>query len=1216
MLLYNLTLERTGSVNCCCYGSFSAPKQQEIVVGRGQYLELQKVASGGRLQSVAVHEIFGVVRSLQPFRLHGAPKDYLVVGSDSGRIVILEYDQQRARWNKVHQETYGKSGCRRAVPGQYLAADPRGRTVMIAAVEKQKFVYILNRDAESKLTISSPLEAHKSQTVTYSCVGVDVGFENPVFATIEVDHSDLDEDPSAPRPEKQLVYYELDLGLNHVVRKWSTKIEDSANMLVAVPGGDDGPGGVLVCSENYVTYCHIGHDPVRQVVPRRQDMLPQNGLLLVAAALHKQKGTYFFLIQSEYGDLYKVTLDCNSEKDEVRQVHIKYFDTVPVAASIVILRAGYLYVAAEFGNHRLYQFQGIGDDDDDAIIGVMTIREEGAAEHEQEILPLFNPRALSNLVLIDEVDSLSPLLHTQALDPPPSSDLEGKRVYALCGRGPSSSLRVLQQGLSLAELGASDLPGLPERVWTVKKQFQAEYCDYIVVSFLNATLVLSVGDTVEEVHDSGFWGATATLVVRTMQDDSLLQVHQSGLRHIRRDRRINEWKAPGRRAILCAAANERQVIIAVAGGEVIAFELDQYGGLNEINKVDLGGEKDVISMAVSPVPEGRLRSRFLALGFQDKRVMLLSLDPEDRMAVLARQSCNSEPEDLCILQMEGESQERQLGPVLFIGLRNGILVRSALDSVTGDISDTRTRFCGTRPCRLVRLPAEGREALCVLSSRSWLAYTLHGRYQLQPLSAEPYEHVAPFASEQCPEGLVTIRKSQVKILSLERLGGCFHQTTVPLKATPRGFVKHPLYPYLITIETDHKAYTDLVKQGIRKDLRKALVEEDDEEAKRKIEEQDEDELPEREFGTIKAEPGTWCSYIRIWDPNLEQTHDLIELEDNQAAFSLSTCVFDNTMGEVHLVVGTVKDLVPSKGTFKSGLLLTFRFKEDGKVLELVHKTVVTDGIPYAMHPHQGRLLVGIGNTLVSYRLGRRKLLRWTQCKQIPNPIQRISSVGSRIIVGDAGQSVHFVRYKKADKQLVVFADDTVPRWVSALCPLDAHTVAVGDKFGNLSVLRLGPDVSEEIDNDPGVAGTTTKWLWDRGVCNGAPQKCECVATVHLGGMVTSIEKVQLAAGGMEVILYATIGGAVGALLPIQSREDGDLLRLLEMHLRQENPPLCGRDHMSYRSYYAPVRNVVDGDFCELYSTLPYSTQQEIAEELNRLPNDVKKRLEEIRNKVL
>lgn len=54
-----------------------------------------------------------------------------MVGSDSGRIVILEYHSSKNMFEKVHQETFGKSGCRRIVPGQFLAVDPKGRAVMI-----------------------------------------------------------------------------------------------------------------------------------------------------------------------------------------------------------------------------------------------------------------------------------------------------------------------------------------------------------------------------------------------------------------------------------------------------------------------------------------------------------------------------------------------------------------------------------------------------------------------------------------------------------------------------------------------------------------------------------------------------------------------------------------------------------------------------------------------------------------------------------------------------------------------------------------------------------------------------------------------------------------------------------------------------------------------------------------------------------------------------
>jgi len=41
-------------------------------------------------------------------------------------------------------------------------------------------------DATAKLVISSPLEAHKSSTLCLAMCGVDVDFDNPTFASLEV----------------------------------------------------------------------------------------------------------------------------------------------------------------------------------------------------------------------------------------------------------------------------------------------------------------------------------------------------------------------------------------------------------------------------------------------------------------------------------------------------------------------------------------------------------------------------------------------------------------------------------------------------------------------------------------------------------------------------------------------------------------------------------------------------------------------------------------------------------------------------------------------------------------------------------------------------------------------------------------------------------------------------------------------------------------------
>ena len=42
-------------------------------------------------------------------------------------------------------------------------------------------MYVLNRDSKNNVTISSPLEAHKSQTIVLTTEGLDVGYDNPIF---------------------------------------------------------------------------------------------------------------------------------------------------------------------------------------------------------------------------------------------------------------------------------------------------------------------------------------------------------------------------------------------------------------------------------------------------------------------------------------------------------------------------------------------------------------------------------------------------------------------------------------------------------------------------------------------------------------------------------------------------------------------------------------------------------------------------------------------------------------------------------------------------------------------------------------------------------------------------------------------------------------------------------------------------------------------------
>jgi splicing factor 3B subunit 3 len=56
---------------------------------------------------------------------------------------------------------------------------------------------------------------------------------------------------------KTLVVYEIDLGLNHVIRKFSEPVPKTAHRLISIPGGIEIEGkssGVIVACENYIIY--------------------------------------------------------------------------------------------------------------------------------------------------------------------------------------------------------------------------------------------------------------------------------------------------------------------------------------------------------------------------------------------------------------------------------------------------------------------------------------------------------------------------------------------------------------------------------------------------------------------------------------------------------------------------------------------------------------------------------------------------------------------------------------------------------------------------------------------------------------------------------------------------------------------------------------------------------------------------------------------------
>jgi len=623
------------------------------------------------------------------------------------------------------------------------------------------------------------------------------------------------------------------------------------------------------------------------------------------------------------------------------------------------------------------------------------------------------------------------------------------QIYTLTGSGPRSSIRILRHGASVTELAVSELPGVPGGIFTIADNSSsttpsaAQKDRYIVVTFADATLVLSVGETVEEVgRESGFLTNAPTLACSALGNDgALCQVHPAGVRHIQQGQ-AKQWHCPGLKRIECASANESQVIIALAGGEVIYFELDPMtGNLTEGATRDMGA--DVCCLDVGTIPEGSSRSLFAVVGCRDQTVRVVSLEPGKLLHQQSSTALKSRPHT-CVLQRVSAASSD--GPVksgmddlaLVIGLDDGSSLRATVDLVTGSIGTSPTkRFLGARPVAVSRITLESRSATLLLSSRPWISRLdpASGKHIMAPLSYAPLDHGCSFRSDAVREGVVATAGKTLRILSVDTAGmeggdeEAFNTEKVDLRYTPRQMTllstavggTDSRKILLAIVESDYNDYGEEAKVAmgfdasgeggsLKRTSDKANDDSmdmdegsDEEEAEKKVkEEDDEDEDPEEKEakktpirGPIPPGPGHWGSCVRLVDPSDScRTLACVELNRNESAFCCASVRFHSKGGEPLLAVGTVSNMTMNPLRQTASHIVLYRIV-NGERLQLLHRTTVEEGPVLALAHFQGRLLVGIGKSLKLYEMGKRQLLRKCELRGLPTYVKTLQAAGDR-----------------------------------------------------------------------------------------------------------------------------------------------------------------------------------------------------------------------------
>ena len=92
------------------------------------------------------------------------------------------------------------------------------------------------------------------------------------------------------------------------------------------------------------------------------------------------------------------------------------------------------------------------------------------------------------------------------------------------------------------------------------------------------------------------------------------------------------------------------MVLSIACGDIIYYELDQTGALSQVTQISL--ESEVVAFDFSPVEKGRVRSSFLAAALSDFTTRIFELSPDSCLRTLSSQNMRSQIQSIAIEEMD------------------------------------------------------------------------------------------------------------------------------------------------------------------------------------------------------------------------------------------------------------------------------------------------------------------------------------------------------------------------------------------------------------------------------------------------------------------------------------------------------------------------------------------------------------------------------------
>jgi splicing factor 3B subunit 3 len=325
------------------------------------------------------------------------------------------------------------------------------------------------------------------------------------------------------------------------------------------------------------------------------------------------------------------------------------------------------------------------------------------------------------------------------------------------------------------------------------------------------------------------------------------------------------------------------------------------------------------------------------------------------------------------------------------------------------------------------------------------------------------------------------------------------------------------------------------------------------------------------------------------------------------------------------------ETAPESGDVARAFLLTYLVERQA-ASDAPWKLVLTERLSF---PESIGDLCRVGRHLVVAHGNRLALYTHTRCgwrpltvskRALASPIVALTAHEAlcRIFVASLHHGISLFKYYVQENRLVLVAEDMQRRWIHRLQLLDADTVVAADKFGSIAVLRLPVESSAAIEGDPSYGRLAERYGASPESVRPFVARLMPECSVHVGSVVTSLHVFGYGAATdpdatpasaprswteAEAILYGTVSGGFGMLIPFRTRAEWDIVQRLERELHLFWAKCCAPGHtmdathtrnllhasvLRFQGRIEPTRHVVNGHLCGLFALLDPETQRSIA----------------------